>query len=214
MTPLPRHGLYAITDSTLLSPSRLETAVESAIRGGAAVIQYRDKGTDLPRRRREAAALAVLCRSRGVPLIVNDDIELARVIAADGVHVGRDDQSLESARAALGPQAIIGVSCYDSMERALRAQSAGANYVAFGRFFSSRTKPEAIQANLQLLRDVRSRIAVPIVAIGGITSTNGAALLDAGADLLAVIHSVFGHRDPKAAAREYLPLFEGRLKTA
>lgn len=199
-------GLYAVTGETS-SPGELADQVARAIRGGAALIQYRDKSGAAARRRQAAATLLELCRSAGVPLIVNDDVALARLIGADGVHLGRDDAPLADARAALGPKAIIGVSCYNTLERALRARDAGADYVAFGSFFPSSTKPAAVRAGFDLLRAARSRIDLPIVAIGGITPENGAQLIEAGADLLAVIHGVFGAPDPEHAARRYAALF-------
>lgn len=199
-------GLYAITTEAP-GPEALTEQVARAIRGGAAVVQYRDKSDDAARRREEAEALLVLCRAHGVPLIVNDDVELARAVGADGVHLGRDDIPLAQARAALGPQALIGVSCYNVLDRALAAQEAGADYVAFGSFFPSSTKPAAVRAGLELLREARSRLDLPIVAIGGITPENGAQLVEAGADMLAVIQGVFGAPDPQAAARRYAALF-------
>lgn len=200
------HGLYAITGEAS-SPGELVDRVARAICGGAVLVQYRDKSGDAARRQREAAALLELCRSGNVPLIVNDDLALARLIGADGVHLGKDDAPLTEARATLGREAIIGVSCYDSLDRALLARDAGADYVAFGSFFPSPTKPTAVRASPDLLRAARSRIDLPIVAIGGITPENGARLIEAGADLLAVVHGVFGMPDPEAAARRYAALF-------
>ncbi len=204
----PRRGLYVITDPDLIAPGRLENAVEAALSGGATIVQYRTKSEDKLRRQREADALAKLCRAASLPLVVNDDVELARNVAADGVHLGRDDASITAARRALGPRAIIGVSCYSSAERALSAQAEGAEYVAFGSFFPSRTKARTEHADPELLREVRPKLRLPIVAIGGITPDNGAELLAAGADFLAVIHGVFSHEDPQSAARAYARLFE------
>jgi thiamine-phosphate pyrophosphorylase len=203
----PTRGLYAITDSALHTGEALEHAVLDAITGGARVIQYRDKSEDGDRRRAEAAMLVRACRSHGVPLIVNDDIELALSAGADGVHLGRDDASTTAARARLGAHRIIGVSCYNLVERAEAAQRDGADYVAFGSMFSSNTKPAAERAELATVMSARARIHLPIVAIGGITPQNGASLLDAGVDLLAVVRGVFGHGDPAAAARRYAQLF-------
>jgi len=203
----PTRGLYAITDGALHSGEALERAVLDAISGGARVIQYRDKSADGDRRRAEAVMLVRACRRRGVPLIVNDDVELALRSDADGVHLGRDDASLPAARSRLGGQRIIGVSCYNQVERAVAAQRGGADYVAFGSMFSSTTKPGAERADIATLVAARTRIHLPIVAIGGITPRNGASLLDAGVDLLAVVSGVFGHGDPAAAARRYARLF-------
>lgn len=208
MNPFPRRGLYVITDEGLLSRQGLARAVAGAIRGGAAAVQYRAKAASAERRHAEAASLRALCAGMGATFIVNDDVELARAVGADGVHVGRDDAPLERARAALGPEAVVGVSCNDSLERARHAQAMGATYVAFGRFFPSRTKPGAVPAQPELLHRARPELHVPIVAIGGITPENGGALLAAGADVLAVIHGVFGQDDPEAAARRYAALFD------
>jgi len=167
-------------------------------------IQYRDKRTDVSDDL--ARQLLVLCREQQVPLIINDDIELAKRIGADGVHLGREDGRLAQAKAALPESAIIGISCYNSLARALEAERAGAAYVAFGRFFASITKPLAQSAELATLQKARQRLTVPIVAIGGILPENGGCLLHAGADLLAVIGGVFD-RDPEQATRLYQQLF-------
>jgi thiamine-phosphate pyrophosphorylase len=203
---LPR-GLYAITDNQLIPPGELAHRVSQAIAGGAAVIQYRDKGCATAADIDEIISMATLCRQRGVPLIVNDDVELAAVIGAAGVHLGRDDVSLQAARARLGAEAIIGVSCYNDLQRARKAVKAGADYVAFGRFYPSRSKPEAVLAKPELLMRASSELARPVVAIGGITPANGLALLTAGASLLAAIHGVFGQPDIETAARCYAALF-------
>ena len=207
MSPLPNRGLYAITDPALLPPERLLSAVEAVILGGAVMVQYRNKSGGPGIRRRQARALLSLCRRHGVPLIINDDVVLASAVGADGVHLGRDDPPVDRARDLLGSRAIIGVSCYDQPQRALGAQAAGANYVAFGRFFPSSTKPAAVQCSPEMLREVQPRLSVPIVVIGGITPDNGATLLEAGADLLAVVGGLFATVDPRAAATEFARLF-------
>jgi len=203
---LPR-GLYAVTDSEL-SGTTLVQYVAHAIQGGAVMIQYRDKSTDAGQRLWQANDLQMLCQSLRVPLIINDDIELAVQCRAAGVHLGKDDATIEQARALLGEQAIIGVSCYASLTLALAAQAAGADYVAFGSFFASPTKPDAVRADLELLRAARAALSIPIAAIGGITPDNGRALVDAGADLLAVVSGVFSAADISAAARGYAVLFD------
>ncbi len=200
----PDSGLYAITDSNLCPGSRLLDAVELAIDGGAKVIQYRHKGADIDIAL--VRKLRVLCTARGIPLIINDDIALALEINADGVHLGKNDQSIERARTHLGHQALIGVSCYNSAELARKAQIGGATYVAFGRFFASKTKPHAKAADIEILD--RPDLTIPIVAIGGITPVNGATLLNHGANLLAVIDAVFGHKNPKTAAAAFQHLFD------
>jgi thiamine-phosphate pyrophosphorylase len=181
--------------------------VELALAGGARLVQYRDKSRDLSLRLAQARALGTLCDAAGVPLIINDDIQLAAAVSADGVHLGRDDPDPREARRLLGPSALIGVSCYDRLDLAEAAQAAGADYVAFGSFFPSSTKPLAVRADLDLLRQARRRIRLPLVAIGGITPENGAALIEAGADLLAVVSGVFGAPDLRAAAAAYARLF-------
>lgn len=202
-------GLYAITSPTLCrEPRRLTAGVEEALRGGARLIQYRDKEADAQQRHATARALLALCRSHGARLIINDDVELAAAIGADGVHVGRDDAPLREARRRLGGDAIIGISCANVLERAVVAQDEGASYVAFGRFFPSTTKPGAPQAELALLRQARTRLRVPICAIGGVTPANARTLIDAGADLVAAVEGVFGARDIAAAARAYARLFD------
>jgi thiamine-phosphate pyrophosphorylase len=209
MTPasLPA-GLYAITDSHLIPADRLIDSVAHAIEGGAVMVQYRDKHRSASLRRREAGELSDLCHRHHVPLIINDDIELARTVGADGVHLGQHDPTPRQARDRLGDRAIIGVSCYNRLENARQAQAAGASYVAFGRFYPSATKPAAVTARPALLIEARRELDLPIAAIGGITPGNGAGLVAAGADLLAVIHGVFGQPDIEAAARRYAALFE------
>jgi thiamine-phosphate pyrophosphorylase len=203
-----RRGLYAITDTGLLADDVLLERVEQAILGGARVIQYRDKQLAPAARRRQAAALATLCGRHGIPLIINDDVPLAAAVGAAGVHLGEHDTGLQAARRQLGPVALIGVSCYNRLELAREAADGGADYVAFGRFFPSSTKPAAVQATPALLVEARRRLDLPIVAIGGITPVNGAELVSAGADLLAVIHGVFAQPDVEAAARRYAALFD------
>lgn len=208
MTQRPLRGLYAIADTALLAPGTLVDAVAGALRGGAAIVQYRDKpGTDAAERRAELIALRALCRCAGVPLIINDNPELALEVGADGVHLGRDDAVIAETRARLGRGMLIGASCYNDLPRALAAREAGADYVAFGRFFASPTKPDAVAAPVELLRHARHALDLPLVAIGGITPENGARLIGAGADALAVISGVFGQPDPEAAARRYTRLW-------
>lgn len=204
-TPKFEKGLYAITPEHEGSAEDLADAVRSVLRGGATLVQYRTKSAI--DRLDEAKRVLAECRAFGVPLIVNDDVELAVAIGADGVHLGRYDTPLNLARARLGPKAIVGVSCYDSLALALDAERQGADYVAFGRFFPSKTKPNAPSAHLETLRAAKVRLTVPIVAIGGITSENGATLIEAGADLLAVIDGIFGASDRANAAQAFQRLF-------
>lgn len=200
----PRTGLYAITQTDHKTIDTILAEVAAAIRGGAAVVQYRDKNPiDAALLARE---LVKLCHGQDVPLIINDDIELAIRTGADGVHLGKEDGHLAEARQRLGTDAIIGVSCYDSVERAIEAEREGATYVAFGRFFPSSSKPLAAPARIDTLGQAKRMLHIPVVAIGGILPGNGAPLREAGADLLAVIGGIFDHR-PEQSARAYLPLF-------
>jgi thiamine-phosphate pyrophosphorylase len=198
-------GLYAITDS---SQKQLVEKVELSLKGGASIIQYRDKSSDQQKRLAQANKLLELCRRHSAYLIINDDVELACAVGADGAHLGQDDIDITSAREQLGDQAIIGISCYNRLDLAIAAQGAGADYVAFGRFFPSNSKPLAVQAEIELLQEAKKRIQLPIVAIGGITPENGAPLIAAGADMLAVIQGVFGQQDIRAAAEQFEKLFE------
>jgi thiamine-phosphate pyrophosphorylase len=201
-------GLYAITpddaDSTRLV-ARVRAALEAGAAGGWAALQYRNKSASPALRLEQAGLLATLARDRGVPFIVNDDVELAIAIDADGVHVGRDDAELSVARRRI-PGKLLGVSCYDSLVAARAAVAAGADYVAFGSVFPSSTKPAAVRAPFALLREARA-LGVPVVAIGGIRLENAPAVLQAGADALAVISDLFDAPDVGARARAYLRLF-------
>ncbi|WP_295389502.1 thiamine phosphate synthase [uncultured Thiodictyon sp.] len=206
----PLRGLYAITPDRPAdcAADALLAQVAAAIAGGARLIQYRAKGLSPERRQAEATALLALCHRAAVPLIVNDDVELALAIGAAGVHLGRDDADPAAARARLGADAIVGVSCYDSLDLAVGAARAGADYCAFGSFFPSTVKPHAVRPSPRLLTQARAQLTVPLVAIGGITPQNARLLIAAGADLLAVITGVFSSPDIAAAARAYSQQFE------
>jgi len=200
----PASGLYAITQTANKSGDTVINEVAAAIKGGAVIVQYRDKTpADAPFLARE---LVKICHQHGVPLLINDDIELAALVGADGVHLGREDGAVTQARKQLGSNAIIGVSCYNFVEQAIAAQAQGATYAAFGRFFPSSSKPLAAPAQIETLRQAKRALTIPIVAIGGILPDNGAQLLAAGADLLAVIGGVFDHQ-PEQSARAYQALF-------
>lgn len=201
----PLRGLYAITEGAA-SAQALAEQVVAWIAGGAQVVQYRDKTSDAARRLTEARALRTVCREAGVPLLINDDVALAAAVGADGVHLGRADAGPAQARARLGARALIGVSGYADLGWARAAVAQGADYVAFGRFFASATKPDAPPAPLAVLRAARAALSVPIVAIGGITPDNAPTLIAAGADLLAVIGGLRG-ADPAAQARAYAEQF-------
>lgn len=201
----PRSGLYAITRTENKSADTVIDEVAAAIKGGAVIVQYRDKNpVDAPLL---ASELVKVCHRYHVPLLINDDIELAARVGADGVHLGKEDGAIRQARALLGDEAIIGISCYNFVDQAIAAQAHGATYVAFGRFFPSSSKPLATPARIETLRQAKQVLTIPIVAIGGILPDNGAALLAAGADLLAVIGGVFDDQ-PEQSARAYQVLFE------
>ncbi|HDS1737140.1 MULTISPECIES: thiamine phosphate synthase [Pseudomonas] len=192
-------GLYAITDSQLLA-GRFLSHVEAALEGGVRLLQYRDKSNDEAQRLREAEALKSLCERYGTQLIINDDAELAARLGV-GVHLGQTDGPLTPARALLGRNAIIGSTCHAQLELARQAAAEGASYVAFGRFFNSVTKPGAPAASLELLEQARAQVKLPIAVIGGITLDNAAPLVAHGADLLAVIHGLFGTDDRREVTR-------------
>ena len=198
-------GLYAITpDET--DTAELLRKVRLALLGGARVLQYRNKVAEASLRLEQARALRELTLEFFVPLVINDDAILARQVDADGVHLGGEDGSVAAARAVLGSSKLIGVSCYNQLDLAHEAVRQGADYVAFGSFFVSAVKPGAVSASPDLLRQARREIAVPLVAIGGITVHNGAQLLEAGADALAVISAVFSLADIRDAARQFSKL--------
>lgn len=200
-------GLYAITPDNADS-AQLEAAVRAllaAAAGSCAAVQYRNKSASPARRLEQAGRLGALARASRVPFIVNDDIELAIAVAADGVHLGREDGDIRAARRRL-PGKLLGASCYDSLAAARAAVAAGADYVAFGSVFASSTKPGAMRAPHALFRDARA-LGVPLVAIGGITLQNAATVLDAGADALAVISGLFDARDIGEQARAFARLF-------
>lgn len=201
------HGLYVITNTVQFTRDALARAVADAIAGGARIVQYRDKTQDTERRLAEASALRSLTLEYDVLFLINDDINLAEAVAADGVHLGREDGAIEAARTRLGSEAIIGASCYNSFARARDAEQAGADYVAFGSFFSSATKPEAVPAGLELLTRAKQELSVPVCAIGGITKETAPVLINAGADMLAVISAVFSATDIQAAARAFSTLW-------
>jgi thiamine-phosphate pyrophosphorylase len=208
MDKLMRPGLYAITDRHLLPPDRLVAAVEAALRGGAVMVQYREKSLPFPDRLSQARNLMAACRNAGVPLIINDDPELAARAGASGVHLGQSDSSLAPARKSLGEDAIIGATCHASIDLASKADRAGADYLAFGRFFPSSTKPDAPAASADILGKARA-FNKPVTAIGGITLQNGESLIRAGADILAVVGSLFDGDDDliEHRAREFTRLF-------
>lgn len=194
-------GLYGVTDPALLPEPILAERVAAAIAGGARVVQFRDKTADAQARRRRARAVLDACRAGGALCIINDDPRLAAELDADGVHLGRDDAELAGARALVGSERLIGVSCYDQPALAAAAVAAGADYVAFGSVWPSATKPGAVRASLDLLAAAARELPVPVVAIGGITRDNAAQTVAAGAHCIAVVRDLFGDPDARAAAQ-------------
>jgi thiamine-phosphate pyrophosphorylase len=208
-------GLYAVTPNDRLLP-RLATLVDLALQGGVRTVQYRNKDAPAALRRAQAAELLRICRARGARLIVNDDLDLALSIEADGVHLGRDDvagTNLSEARAKLGPERLLGVSCYADLDCAQRAAESGADYLAFGSVFESPTKPHAPRAPLEILGEARRRFGKPVVAIGGITVENADIAISAGADMVAVITALFDAMDIRARARQFEQLFMEQVTT-
>ena len=196
-------GLYAITDCARLPMDSLLAVTEQVLRAGVTALQYRDKSGDRNKRKYEAAELRQLCHKHGCLFIINDDLELAVWAESDGVHLGGEDCDCKTARSELGPEAIIGISCYNSVERALTAQEHGADYVAFGSFFPSSSKQNTATAEPDIIRQAKARVALPVAAIGGITPANCRTLIEHGADMLAVISSIYQARDPYSAVMEF-----------
>lgn len=199
-------GLYAVTPDTN-DDSRLRDLVEAALRGDTRLVQYRNKAADRGTRERQAGMLVTLCASYGARLIVNDDVSVAAATGAHGVHVGRDDGGAANARRILGATAIIGVSCYNEPNRATEAAAAGADYIAFGSFFASSVKPDAVRASPALIGPARLSTGLPVVGIGGITLQNAPELVAAGIDAVAVISALWNAPDIERTSREFCALF-------
>ncbi len=201
-------GLYIITDKKLIPRDRFIERVEKVIRGGAKIIQLREKGTPEDEIIRLGKVLLEITRRYGIPLIINDSPELAEKIGADGVHLGKDDTEISEARKILGDEAIIGVSCYGEIERGLKAEREGADYLAFGTPFFTPTKPDRKPTPFEILKEAKRRIkTIPLFAIGGITKENAKSVLETGVDGIAVITAVFSSPDPEEAARNLADFF-------
>jgi thiamine-phosphate pyrophosphorylase len=200
-------GLYAITPE-MADTAALLDKVKAALQGGARLVQYRSKSEDAALKHEQASELLQLCRAHGVPLIINDDVRLAALTDADGVHLGEEDASLKEARINLGPDKIIGVSCYQDLALARRFAAEGADYVAFGSFYPSPTKPGARPCPISLLTEAKKALRVPVVGIGGITPDNAGPLVRAGADAVAVISALFDAPDIALAAAQFDSLFQ------
>lgn len=206
MTRLGIRGLYAITPDVADTAS-LVAMTQQVLAGGSRMVQYRSKTRNAALRLEQARSLADLCSKFGVPLIINDYLDLALEVGADGVHLGREDTSLTDARRELGNEKIIGISCYDRLDYAVEAECHGADYVAFGAFFASATKPAAVRASVDLLRQAKRELHIPIVAIGGIIPDNAVQLIQEGADALAASNAVFNAWNIRVAAERFSGLF-------
>lgn len=208
MRTLPKKGLYAITDCRNLKTGELLNKTEIILDSGAVMLQYRNKTTDKILKYKQSEKLQVLCNKYNVPLIINDDIEMAHSLQVDGVHIGRNDTSCTIARKILGPESIIGVSCYNDIYRAMELQGAGASYLAFGAFFPTTTKKNTINIQPAVLIEAKKKLALPLVAIGGITPENGEELVKAGADFIAAASGIYKAVDQKSVTENYTKLFK------
>ncbi len=200
-------GLYAVT------PDEQDTVVllakvEAALLGGINILQYRNKQANHKLLTQQAQAILPLCRQYNVPLIINDSVKLCLALDADGVHIGAEDGNLSEVRTRLGPNKILGASCYNRFELALVAQQSGADYVAFGACFASKTKPNAPIASLDLFKLAQAQLHIPAVAIGGITLSNALQAIDAGASAIAVINAIFNNSDVKLSTQQFAQLFD------
>ena len=203
-------GLYAITpDSADLNTLIQKT--KSAIEGGAFMVQYRSKIQDRDVKMHQCAAILRLCREYEIPCIVNDDVDMCRILEADGIHLGEKDDNIAEVRHILGEDAIIGSSCYDQLDRAKSSQKEGASYVAFGAMFPTFTKPNAPRATLALLKDAKREIEIPIVAIGGITVNNAHDVIKTGIDAIAVINSLYEAKSIKETAETFVKMFHQKI---
>ena len=203
---LNKPGIYAITDCVNTSEKDLLEKSEKMMKTGISLFQYRNKESNQQKKKELATKLQLLCQQYNTPFIINDDVSLAKEISADGVHLGKDDGDISSAREILGEK-IIGISCYNDINRAIMAENAGADYVAFGAFFPSITKPDAKKADIGLVIQVKNQLSIPIVAIGGITPENGKQLVEANVDYLAVISGLYAASDTIHATQSYNDLF-------
>jgi len=202
------HGLYAITDQYLLAAKKFSVKVQQALEGGARVIQYRDKSKHHQKRLDQASVVVEICKFHGATSIINDDVELAKMVGADGVHLGAEDDELSFARDELGDDKIIGISCYGDLSLAEQAEQGSADYVAFGRLFPSPTKPQAPVAGLDVLIEAKNKLKIPVVAIGGINLDNLPAVLATKVDSIAIISGVFGQENINKAAQQFSKAFK------
>jgi len=202
-------GLYAITPDEV-NTNNLLAKVEATLQGGATILQYRNKIVNQQLKTQQAKAIQQLCKQYNVPFIINDSVHLCMLLDADGVHIGSEDGNLSEIRVRLGPDKILGASCYNRIELALAAQQASVNYVAFGACFESNTKPQASLANINLFKQAQLQLNIPVVAIGGITLKNAHLIIDAGANAIAVINAIFSQDDVKSATQQFTKLFRAK----
>ena len=202
-----QNGVYAITDCVNLTNNDLLDKTEELLDVGVSLLQYRNKTLDKTNKKDLAQKIQSLCHHYNTPFIVNDDLALAKELEADGIHLGQNDDDIHTVRKVIGSK-IIGISCYNNLNRAISAEKNGADYVAFGSFFPSTNKPDAVEASIELLLQSKTRLAIPIVAIGGITPENGKQLVDAHADLLAVINGLYSATNTSQATKDFNNLFK------
>ena len=207
------NGLYVITDASLIDERKFTDTIKQTLDGGANIIQYRDKSNNVKKHRQQASDIKRLCEQYKTIFIINDDFKLAKEIDADGVHLGSNDSAYDTARKALGNNKLIGITCYNQFDLALKAQSQGADYAAFGSFFSSSVKPDAVSADTHLLERAKLKLSIPVCAIGGITLDNSTELITAGADMLAVISAIFSSHDIKDTCQTFSHMFISRNNT-
>ena len=207
MITLPDNGLYAITDCMRLDSLSVYEKTEKILSKGIALLQYRNKSKTGNSYIDTAKSIQSLCKKYSVPLIINDDVDLAIRIQAEGVHIGQNDMDCRKARIMLGPDKIVGVSCYNNLDTAMQAQAAGASYVAFGAFYFTNTKKDTVQADPDILLRAKKQLSLPVTAIGGITPDNGRTLVNLGADYLAVSNGLYQADDLDKALQKYLELF-------
>jgi len=208
MPRIPSHGLYVLTDCENHSWNELLEKTETILNTGIALLQYRNKKDNADVRLEQAEKLQHICRHYNVPLIINDDMDLVKKINAEGIHLGNEDLPCAAARKQFGAEYIIGISCYNSLASAIKSEHDGADYVAFGSFYPSKTKPGAVSADPELLQSAREHITLPVVAIGGITPENALPLLKAGADILAVSRALYNSENPGYQVCKFNQLFE------
>lgn len=204
------HGLYAILPE-LTNTDELINKTQQVLVGGAKVIQYRNKSTNRQLQKHQAGLLLQLCKHHGIPLIINDYLDLTLEIDADGLHIGRDDFAIADARKFLGNDKILGASCYDDLNLAIHAESQGVDYVAFGSFFPSKTKSNTVPVSVDFIRNARQQINIPIVGIGGIQCHHVSTLIDSGCDAIAVCNDLFAIDQTKAKAAEFTQIFTTRI---